>query len=460
MLCYPERIMRQRLEDYLKRKERELGRKLNVTLLGYGSTNHAALEILQNIEGVRVTVRQVNITNLRLPARIELISGDKAFDDIDEDVILPSPSVRRESLKIPNESNFITDLDLLIASHPKRLFSISGSDGKSTTVALTSMMLSDVFPELFTGGNFGIPLFSANSSSEAFLLELSSFTLRYTAPSFGRAALTNVTPNHLDWHADLREYIECKLNLVRACDEPILVLDDEVSEKAVGALACFCLVSVRQTRKQILSRYKTEHTVTVEMGYILVDGQKVVAIGEVRRSEDHNILNLCVAIAMSIGYFDKDNVCRVARSFNGLSERCEIFTKNGVEYVSSSIDTTPRRTKTTLDSLGRRVRLILGGRGKGLPLDPLKNVLIKYAERIAVYGEIRDEMAEYLSSIPELSRIPTEGFPTLDKAIDYATEGVTPGETVVLSPAATSYGEFQNFTERGRFFRDHVMKNR
>jgi UDP-N-acetylmuramoylalanine--D-glutamate ligase len=434
-----------------------LGRRVSVGLLGLGTTNSAVLDILLDLyDIVSVTIRQKGLDPVGFCEKISVKATDQAFLGICEDVIIPSPSVRRERLSIPKDTLVITDLDLLLEQRPENLFTVSGSDGKSTTVTLASLLLYPTFPDIFTGGNLGTPIWTANAESEAFLLELSSFNLRYTKPRGGRALLTNVTPNHLDWHSSLEEYESTKLGMIYSASEPILNLDDPISKKSAHGINSFCLISLAMTDNEIRSRYKTEHTLTLTDGVIRLDGEYIIASAEVRRNERHNLLNLCSAIALSIGYADIEHIREVARSFEGLSERCEAFTKGGVEYVSSSIDTTPERTKTTLEGLGKRVRLILGGRGKGLSLKPLREVLIKYAQRIAIYGEIRDDINRFIESDCELRRIPHESFELFDPAVDYAALGAKEGDTVLLSPAATGYGEFRDYKERGIHFKDYI----
>ena len=459
-MCAPlwERIMRDILEGYIKNKVAILGRKVKVSLLGFGKTNRAILDALLPLGCVEITVRQQGLNADTLQGSARAFGGEDAFLKINEDVIIPSPSVRRESLTLTGGCEVITDYDLLFRSRPKRLFSVSGSDGKSTVTSIASLLLSPRFPDLFTGGNLGTPLILAKADSGAFLLELSSFTLRYSVPKCGRALITNITPNHLDWHASFEEYKEAKFSLIRESDEPILNLSDKVSEEAARDLTAFCLVSDRLSRKEITEGYNTEHTVTVEDGEIRLDGEGLLPLALVRRKERHNVENLAMAIALSIGYTSREQIREVGTSFEGLRERCEIFTKDGVDYVSSSIDTSPERTRTTLEGLGRRVNIILGGRTKKLPLEPLREPLGKYAVKIGIYGEASEEFLDFIDSYPELEEIPHEVFTTLRWAIDYVADGVRCGDTVLLSPAATSYGEFENYIERGRFFKDYVLK--
>ena len=433
-----------------------IGRAPQVALLGYGATNRALLDILLGVENIEITVRQAGLGTEILPSRVKTVSSANALDGICEDVLFPSPSLRRERLTLPVGAKIINDYSLLFDKKPKRLFTVSGSDGKSTTVTMAQELLFPTFPNLFTGGNVGTPLWMANADSSAFLLELSSFTLRYATPHGGRALLTNITPNHLDWHADLIEYENTKLSLIYSADEPILSLDDAVSERAARELQAFCLVSTTLTRDEILASYKTEHTVTLEGGAIKLDGEIALALREIKHRERHNLQNLASAIALSIGYADSSTIRKVASKYTPPKERCEQFTHHGVCYVSSSIDTTPLRTKTTLEGLGRRVRLILGGRGKGLSLEPMREAIAKYATRIAIYGEIADELCAFIEADERLSAIPHESFSHLGEAVDYAKDGALPAETVLLSPAATSYGEFSDYAERGRFFKERV----
>ncbi len=451
--------MKRLLHNFLEDRAKKFGRRIRVGLIGLGSTNRAALRLLGGMDAVgEITLRSRDKVK-DPPSGARLIAGEP-FRDIYEDILIPSPSVRREDLSLPVGTEMITDYRLLFEERPKDLFLVSGSDGKSTTTAIASLLLSPRFPQLFTGGNIGVPLFDASLDSDAFLLEMSSFTLRYDKPSgFGRAVLTNVTPNHLDWHASLGEYEECKLGMIRGADEPILNLSDGVSMRAAEDIRAFALVSDALSHKDIIKRYSAEHTVTVRDGAVRLDGEAIVPISEVRRNERHNLQNLASAVALSIGYAEKELVAEAARGFEGLGERCERFFKDGIGYVSSSIDTTPERTRTTLEGLGIPVNIILGGRGKRLPLEPLREPLIKYARRIAIYGEASREMLEFIDSDTELRRIPHRSFFTLKDAVDYAREDTRPGDTVLLSPAATSYGEFSNYLERGSFFKDCVTKN-
>ena len=142
-------------------------------------------------------------------------------------------------------------------------------------------------------------------------------------------------------------------------------------------------------------------------------------------------------------------------SFGGLAHRCEACgSVKGISFINSSIDTTPSRTRATLEALARPVHLILGGRGKGLSPEPMTETIKKYAKSVAVYGEVREEFFSYLKEVG-IYAITHEKF---DDAVFTAYSKARPGEVVLLSPAATAYGEFLNFEERGDRFRHLVSE--
>ena len=142
----------------------------------------------------------------------------------------------------------------------------------------------------------------------------------------------------------------------------------------------------------------------------------------------------------------------MASEFSGIADRCEVVgIVDGVKYINSSIDTSPARMAATLTALGTEVAIIIGGRGKGLSILPYLDVIRKYARKIAFYGEAGREFKEELSSVGVT--IPSRWSDGFDDAFHYARRGLGLGETILLSPAATSYGEFQNYKERGERFR-------
>lgn len=449
--------MQTKIKEYLINAEKQRGRTLKISLLGYGITNQAILGAIRS-SGIYAEIKIRTYSKIcdTPPCDVEIIYGEDAFEGIDEDILFASPSVRRERLCIPEKTIVTSDTDLFFDEGHSNLFLVSGSDGKSTVTTLTSFLLFPTFPTLFTGGNIGTPTILADLRADAHLLELSSFNLRYCTPKGGRALLTNVRPNHLNWHTTLHEYEACKAQLIRSADEAILTLSCPFNMELAKSIDAYALVSMNSTDKELRQRYSVKHTVTAENGVICLDGSGILPICSLKRRETHNVENFMSAIALTIGFVPNGRIAEVGTSFKGLEHRCEHIALRGVDYVNSSIDTTPDRTRATLEGLDRRVTLLVGGRGKGLSFDPMKDTLIKYADRIVAYGEISKEICEWLDTDPALSKIPHVRFEVFTDALEYADGCVTKGDTLLLSPAATAYGEFKSFAERGRIFKEYL----
>lgn len=447
--------MKKRILSLVDQIRTERG-KVRVCLLGYGVTNRAILDILKDETSVELSV--LHKQRIGLPDGIaQAIVG--SADRLDYDIIFASPSVRRESLVTGERTLITSDTDLFFSGNPDECFLISGSSGKSTVTTLVSKMLSRYYPRLFTGGNLGTPIAECVlDNTDAVALELSSFNLQYITPVSRRAIITNITPNHLDWHKDFTEYAMAKKNLLFRCDEPIVNVDTPECARIAKDFPLFAVCSSSLTHAEIVKLYRTEHTVTVDDG-IFVDGDKLLRLEDISQGQGHNLANLAGAIAMTLEVADASCVLDVARGFHGLEHRCERFlTCGGVDFINSSIDTTPERTRATLEGLGKKVNILLGGRGKGLPLNPLCKPLSRYAKKIAIYGEMGTEFTEFIENNAELQKIEHSRFSRFCDALDYLTEGLESGDTVILSPAATSYGEFSSYVERGELFKEIIRQ--
>ena len=437
--------------------------RLSIGFLGIGTTNRAILDIITS-SGIDAEIRLRQSSGSDLDEwrnrGVRLFTDERERVAIDEDVLFVSPSVRRENLPLSGTTLVITDTDLFFSDDPDGCFLITGSDGKSTTTTLVAELLREDHERLFVGGNLGTPVARCDLSvSDTYVLELSSFNLRYLTPASRRAVITNITPNHLNWHADYDEYVEAKRNIIKRSAEPIVNVDTEPCAKIAKEQPLFAVCSSMLTHKELIARYRAEHTVTVDNG-IALDGSRLLDLGDIYQRQAHTPENLASAVAMTIGLVNRERIRKVAASFRGLEHRCECFlSRDGIDYVNSSIDTTPSRTSATLKGLYKRVKIILGGRGKGLPLSPLRDALASYADEIAMYGDIADEISDFIEKDPILSAIPHASFTHLGEAIDHLLKGIKSGDTLLLSPAATSYGEFRDFEERGSYFKSYIAQN-
>lgn len=430
-----------------------------IGFFGLGRSNLSLLKTLP-LSGVEVVLRsEGKIPRSLIPLGIKperIYEGNFAFSDIDEDILLLSPSVRRERAELEEARGrlvrFSSDAELFferVGSRP--VFGVSGSDGKSTTATLAHALLSEGRRASLIG-NIGAPMLeSLLDGSECFSAELSSFMLRYLSPKLRRGAITSITPNHLNWHESFSEYIETKLSVLSSADEGVASADgDMLSYLPRGEY--FALTSAEHSFEELKNRVKCNLYFTYDGEYIRRNGEAFLSVGDIRRREIHNIKNLMTAIALTDGFASRERILTVSREFSGLVHRAELFlTHGGVDYINSSIDTTPERTRATLTSLGRRCILILCGRGKGLSYGILAEAVAKYCSLVIITGEDSEAMLRELSGAARC-----EVRDDFDSAVRSAVMQAECGEAVLLSPAATSYDAFGSFEERGEKFKETV----
>lgn len=433
-----------------------LNKGCRVGFFGLGVSNVALMSSLP-LEKCQITLRSDSeISQSRLcglPSVHRVFSGKNCCLEIDEDIIFFSPSVRRDRPELVSAKEkgvfFSSDAELFFELNKRPVFLVSGSDGKSTTATLVHLLLSSAGYKSRLIGNIGDPM-TKNLLCEAdyYVIELSSFMLSYLKPKAEAACITNITPNHLDWHKSFLEYKETKLSIFENAKRAVVPYECD------GISPAFAVISADTDFETLKKTRQAELYFTSENGYICKNGEKIIPISYIKRNEIHNLKNLMMAIAITDGLVEKTHILSVAESFSGLSHRCEsVFSEGGVEYIDSSIDSTPARTAQTLESLGKPVVLILGGRSKGVDYKELTHAVKKYARTVIITGENSKEIFEEIKAV------------TKAEIIEDFTEAVLLGKryakevgTLLLSPASTSYDRFENYAVRGDRFKEILLK--
>lgn len=431
-------------------------RGCRVGFFGLGTSSTALLEFLP-IEKCRVTLRsdkEINWSAIPCGAKIERIfMGPSACTDIDEDVLIFSPSVRRDRPELESAKArgviFTSDAELFFSRTNKPVFAVTGSDGKSTTATLISRLLTAGGTENALIGNIGQPMLPSINDTDTFVAELSSFMLSYLKPKAIRGCITNITPNHLNWHKSYEEYKKTKILLTKHSNE--FVISDDLMDLS-GA---YGIISDEQNFYNLKKKYSAKIYITVEDGYILRNGEKIIETRKIKRNEKHNLKNAMMAIAMTDGYVSDRQIACVLSDFGGLAHRCEkVLSVGGIDFFDSSIDSTPKRTAMTLESFGRRVVVILGGRSKGLDFKELLPSLKKYAEKVIVTGENAKEIFECVGMETDAVIIPD-----FETAVIMGKKLAKEVGALLLSPASTSYDLFNNYAERGDRFKSILQKS-
>ncbi len=433
-----------------------LNKGCRVGFFGLGRSNASLLSTLP-LERCEITLRSDKaISKDELPAKPaiqRILCGKEALNSINEDIIFFSPSVRRDrpELSAARERGviFTSDAELFFNENNKPVFAVTGSDGKSTTATLINLFLNQAGIGSRLIGNIGEPLTQSLGTAECFVCELSSFMLSYLTPKAYASCITNITPNHLDWHRNFNEYKNTKLRCLEGAKRVIASDDNESVDRA------FAIISAEKSYEEMRNKKDAKLYFSIENRYICRNGKKMLALSDIKLQEKHNLKNIMMAMAMTDGIAEISDILAVISSFSGLRHRCErLFCHEGVEYIDSSIDSTPARTVHTLDSIGRPVVLILGGRSKGTDYKELIPMLKKHAAFTVITGENAGEIYEAIKGHTRAEII--SGF---ESAVLFAKSRAKDVGVLLLSPASTSYDAFKNYAERGDKFKEILLKN-
>ncbi|MBE6609098.1 MAG: UDP-N-acetylmuramoyl-L-alanine--D-glutamate ligase [Ruminococcaceae bacterium] len=296
----------------------------------------------------------------------------------------------------------------------------------------------------------GVPLISFIDDfrdSDVVIAELSSFQLMTAKASPVRSAVTNITENHLDWHANMREYLSAKANIYAFSECERLVTEP----KAYYELR---KLPRRMPSERILTQ--AENGVYSDGEGIYLGGEKLLDISDILVKGEHNVKNFMTAIALSYPDISRESVLKTARGFKGVPHRIEFVDKKmGISFYNSSIDSTPSRTLNTLKCFDESVTLICGGYDKNLDYSELAEYVNSRVKNLVLYGEAAEKIYSCFRSKGYAAvRIFTEEL--FDKAFAKAVSVTGEGETVLLSPACASFDQFKSFEERGERFSESV----
>lgn len=345
--------------------------------------------------------------------------------------------------------------ELFLARCPARIIGITGSSGKTTTTALTGAMLRAGGHEVWVGGNIGVPLLGRLDEIDArawVVMELSSFQLEPLRCSPPVAAITNITPNHLDRHGTMEAYAAAKFQILAhqsGGDWAVLNADDPLLATAPGG-------AVRRwfsLERAVDGAYLDADTLVLSRGGKV---RRVAERSELRLRGRHNLANaLCACALADLAGIEPAALGAALREFRGVAHRLEVVAElDGVQYVDDSIATSPERSIAALASYDEPIVLIAGGRDKHLPWGRWADLVARRVRHLILLGEA----AELIASAAEQGApaVPRERVDTLEAAVRAARALAQAGDVVLLSPGCTSYDQFRDFEERGDRFRTVV----
>ncbi|MBR3867464.1 MAG: UDP-N-acetylmuramoyl-L-alanine--D-glutamate ligase [Butyricicoccus sp.] len=450
------------LQDYLSDIQHK-----TVAVIGAGVSNTPLIGLLRKA-GIAVTVHD---RNADLGAQYEALAalgctfslGDGYLDTLTEDIIFRTPGVHPNKPQLDAvraRGGIVTsEMELFFAVCPCPIIGITGSDGKTTTTTLTCKFLEQAGYTCHLGGNIGKPLLpevDTIAPDHLAVVELSSFQLMGMAYSPVVSAITNLTPNHLDYHKDFDEYVDAKTAIYThqtAGDRLILNADDPVTGKLT--------LNPASTLSWCTKQGKPENGVYLENNiiYIAENGvsRPLMNAAEIRIPGAHNVSNVMMAAAIVQGYCKDEDIVHVAKTFGGVEHRIEFVRElDGVRWYNDSIASSPTRTMAGLNSFDRKLILIAGGYDKHIPYDVLGEPICEHVKTLILTGATAPKIKEATLAAPSAEKPRMLDAADLKDAVRIAREAAQPGDVVILSPASASFDCFKNFMERGNLFKQFV----
>ncbi len=431
-----------------------------VALVGFGRSGQAVCDFLLARGNIPTVYAQEEIgRERRAPYEARGVRFHHDFPVVfTEQVLVRSPGIRPDIPPIwraIGQGAILTgEVDLFLANTAAQVIGVTGSDGKTTTANLIAALLRAQGKRVLLGGNNGTPLLprlDALGAGDLAVVELSSFQLM-TAPPPDVAVLTNITPNHLNWHTDLEEYVEAKCRIFAAGATRLVCSADDPVAAQIATRAPLPVTHF-SAQRALPTPQKSGDACVFAAGDALciqtAHTRRTVSVFDVFSPPGiHNKQNLAAAVGAVADIVSADAIRTAAAAFCGVPHRLQtVGTVRGVRYIDSSIDTSPTRVAAALSALGTRPIVIAGGRTKGIDLSPLADTLARGACSVFLYGEAAAEIAVLLGT-----RVPNFEFERFSDAFFAAANTAQAGQTVLLSPGCTAFGEFRDFEHRAEVF--------
>ena len=465
--------------------------------------NEKLIEFNNYLKGRKVAVIGLGVSNIPLIDYLHDLKSEVTFfdsreiDDIDKkivdkivdygmsfsfgkgyleklvgfDIIFRSPSCLPTVPELAKEAErgaiITTEIEMVIELCPCLVIGITGSDGKTTTTTLISEIIKEDGHTCFLGGNIGTPLFTKIKEmqpEDIVVLELSSFQLMNMKISPKISVITNITPNHLNIHTDMEEYVEAKKNIFKYQDKDGLVIlnyDNEItrecSKEAPGNVMFF------SSKDKNVNGY----LVDTDDGKIKVSEnglrKHVFDTKNMKLRGVHNFENAACSIIATKDLVKKESIDRVLTEFKGVEHRLELVkeTKNRIKWYNDSVSSSPTRTIAGLNAFSfKNIILIAGGYDKNLDYEVLAKPILDNCKSLILLGQTSEKIEKAVLKEQKRSQkdLTIYKCKSLNQAVQTANEIAIKGDIVLFSPASASFDMFKNFAERGEVFKQYVKE--
>jgi len=449
-----------------------------LVVLGLGRSGRPAVRLaLERLPGVRVVALDED-AELGADVRAELegvgaevVTGPRAALPGGADLVVKSPGVpgvsRLVEAALARGLPIWSEVEFAARFLPNRLIGITGTNGKTTTTALTGRILEDARVPAAIGGNIGVALAQLALDADpaaVVVAELSSFQLEHVeAFRPDVAVLLNLTEDHLDRHGGYAGYAAAKLRIFEnqlPGDVALLNADDPGTRAEAipgrGRRGWFSTGDVAADQAA---------GVTGGRLWLAADGERVdlCRADELSLRGEHNLQNsLAAAAAAAAVGAPPPSIAATLRTFAPVAHRLQVAgVVDGVTYVNDSKATNVDATLKALTAYSGPVVLVLGGRGKGSSFDELAAACEGRVRRVLLIGEAGEELEQSFrrrAAAAPATAVPYETLPDLAAAVAWAAAHTRPGDVVLLSPACASFDQYRSYERRGEHFMELVEK--
>lgn len=375
------------------------------------------------------------------------------IDSYDQLIVSPGVSLEHPIVELARGKGVpvFNDVSIFIPEWRKigPVVGVTGTNGKSTVVSLLYEILQGINQPSILVGNIGrspLDFLDVNHpQGSVAVMELSSYQLElFDSETYADIAIiTNLTEDHLDRHKTMESYANAKMKILNPEKTEIIVSGEDTG------INKYILPKIAKTKIHpiLLSELNSEIDSVIDQDNRMLKG-------------DHNLMNiaLVVQVLKLLHIPISKQVLDIIKKYRGLEHRIEFVKEiSGVTYINDSKSTTPDSTKIALEAFGdfQNIILIAGGFDKGVNFSSLKDYLNKFVKYLVILnGEVNDKLI-YLAESIGLDFIVTQN---MQEAVEVAAKMANKNETVLLSPATSSFGMFKNFEERGQIFKAEVAK--
>jgi UDP-N-acetylmuramoylalanine--D-glutamate ligase len=379
-----------------------------------------------------------------------------------QDLIVVSPGVPMDTPEVKQVVAFglpvIGELELASRYLQGKVVAITGSNGKTTTTTLVGKIFADAGVPTLVGGNIGLPVIDlvAKSTPETVnVLEVSSFQLETVEEFHARIAVVlNITPDHLDRHGSFESYAAAKARITeRQTSEDFLVLNAEDKASQMVALKTKAQVFWFSGRRPIKQGAFVHGDSILFIPREGAKAEPVMPVSDIHLKGAHNVENVLAAVCTArLGKIPAESIRASVASFGAVEHRLELVkVVNGVEFYNDSKATNVDAAMKAVASFAGGIHLILGGKDKDSDYSLMSGMLKERVKIVYTIGSAAEKIERQLQGVVKI--VPAE---TLQVAVARAAKAATIGDVVLLSPACSSFDQFENYEQRGRVFRQLV----